>query len=199
MKKILQGHTVDGLLAARKPLPLSSILPHFIIAAVLLLLALTVHVPGQQIAMSFAPGNGPSTPVSMGESVRVSMEQRVFDLVNEERVSHGLKPLVWVERIAAVARYHSDNMATQNFFAHEDLSGRRAGKRADQLGADWNRISENIAWLSGSDPAGRVVSAWMRSPGHRKNILDPAPRESGIGLAVSSEGKYFFTQVFIRR
>jgi uncharacterized protein YkwD len=158
-----------------------------------------MHVPGQQMALNLAPANARLTSGSLGESARVSMEQRVFDLVNEERVSHGLKPLVWVDLIAEVARLHSDNMASQNFFAHEDLEGRRAGKRADQLGADWNRISENIAWLSGSDPAGRVVSAWMRSPGHRKNILDPAPRESGIGLAVSSEGKYFFTQVFIRR
>jgi hypothetical protein len=179
MKKNLKSHTVYGFLPRFNPLQLSGILPHIFIVAVLVLLACTIHVPGQQRSLNFVPRNDRPTSGSMGEAMRVSMEQRVFDLVNSERVRHGLKPLVWVDRIAAVARYHSDNMATQNFFAHEDPSGRKAGKRADKLGADWNQISENIAWLSGSDPAGRVVQAWMKSPGHRRNILDSSPKESG--------------------
>lgn len=179
--------------------------PHFLIFTVLLLLALTIHVPGQQVARNFAPNSDrPVTTASVSivsASVSIaSMERRVFDLVNQERVQHGLRPVVWVDKIAAVARYYSNDMATNDFFSHTDRQGRRAGKRADELGVnDWKQISENIAWLTGSDPAGRVVTCWMNSPGHRRNILDPGSKESGIGLAIAADGKYYFTQVFMIR
>ncbi|MEO7659119.1 MAG: CAP domain-containing protein, partial [Pyrinomonadaceae bacterium] len=73
--------------------------------------------------------------------------------------------------------------------------------RADQFGLnDWRRIGENIAWVMGhADPAVRVVECWMRSPGHRNNILDSNFREAGLGLAVANDGKYYFTQVFVKR
>jgi uncharacterized protein YkwD len=91
-------------------------------------------------------------------------------------------------------------MATNNFFSHTDPQGRRSGKRADQLGvSDWKQIGENIAWLSGKDPAERVVRCWMQSSGHRENILTSSYRESGIGLSIAADGKYYFTQVFVRR
>jgi uncharacterized protein YkwD len=99
--------------------------------------------------------------------------------------------------VAAVARYHSNNMVTYNFFSHIDPQGRRSDKRADQLGVRWKDISENIAWVSGSDPATKVVRSWMQSAGHRENLLDPKLKESGIGLAIAPDGKYYFTQVFM--
>lgn len=177
---------------------LPRILPHLYILAVLALLICTAHIAsGQQIARNFAPDSDRAA----AESVSVaSIERRVFDLVNAERVQHGLRPVVWVDRVAAVARFHSNNMVTGNFFSHIDPQGRRSGKRADQLGVrDWKQISENIAWVSGQDPAASVVRCWMQSPGHRENILDPASKESGIGLSIAPDGKYYFTQVFMVR
>src|SRR6185295_10563733 len=90
-------------------------LPHFYIVAVLVLLALTAHIAsGQQIARNFAP-NG-ARPAPTESASLASMERRVFDLVNAERLQRGLRPVVWVDRVAAVARYHSNNMVTNNFF-----------------------------------------------------------------------------------
>lgn len=130
-----------------------------------------------------------------------SIERRVFDLVNDERIKIGSQPLIWIEPAASAARYHSATMAEGRFLGHSDLTGRKVDDRADQFGfSDWRRIGENVAWVMGhSDPAARVVECWMRSPGHRKNLLDSNYRESGLGLSVSSDGKYYFTQVFVRR
>jgi uncharacterized protein YkwD len=48
-----------------------------------------------------------------------------------------------------------------------------------------------------SDPIQHVVEGWMNSPGHRKNILEPRWKESGIGIFINSNGTYYFTQVFV--
>jgi uncharacterized protein YkwD len=202
MKNKTQPHPISVVLPRIKGLPLSRFLPHLMVLAVLMLLACTIHVPGQQIARNrVVNDNRPSPNGLASSSSPISMERRVFDRVNEVRAEHGLRALVWVDQMAAVARNHSNNMATNNFFGHQDPQGRRTDKRLDQAGLDhWRQVSENIAWISGnSDPVARVVQAWMQSAGHRSNILDPVSRESGIGLAITPEGKYYFTQVFMRR
>jgi uncharacterized protein YkwD len=200
MKNNFLAYKPLGFLPRLKGPSLSGILQHLYIIAVLLLLALTAHIASaQQVARNYVPNierGGRSGEVSSLSS----LERRVFDLVNNERVQAGLPALMWLDRVATVARYHSTNMATNNFFSHVDPQGRRSGKRADQLGvSDWKQIGENIAWLSGNDPAARVVRCWMQSPGHRQNILEGSYRESGIGLSIAADGKYYFTQVFIRR
>lgn len=200
MKNNLLAQRPFGFLTRFRGLSLSDILPHLYILAVLLLLVLTAHMASAQSrASNFGTGfeqGGRSREVSSLSS----LERHVFDLVNQERVRAGKPALVWLDRVATVARYHSTNMAANSFFSHLDPQGRRSGKRADQLGAsDWKSIGENIAWLSGSDPAARVVRSWMQSPGHRDNILNDGYRESGIGLSIADDGKYYFTQVFVRR
>jgi uncharacterized protein YkwD len=130
-----------------------------------------------------------------------SLERRVFDLVNNERVGNGRGMLVWSDQVAAIARFHSNDMAENSYFSHEDRQGNRLIKRADHLGlSNWRDIGENISWLTGfEDPVRRAVEGWMNSAGHRENILNPSYRESGIGVAVSTDGKYYFTQIFVRR
>ena len=112
-----------------------------------------------------------------------SLEPRVFELTNIERIQNGRSPLNWTEQAAAVARYHSTKMETFDVLGDE--------------GRDWCQIGENIAWISGREnPAKGVVECWMRSPGHRLSILNPNFREWGIGLALATDGKFYFTQEF---
>lgn len=128
-----------------------------------------------------------------------ALESRAFALANDERSRSGLAPLVWNEKAAEVARSHSMDMAEFDYLSHTDHKGRRVVERARDFGLfEWRALGENIAWLSGyEDPAGRVVDRWMASSGHRRNILQSSYRESGVGLAVSPGGKYYFTQVFV--
>jgi hypothetical protein len=41
------------------------------------------------------------------------------------------------------------------------------------------------------------VEGWLKSPGHRRNLLDHQATQSGVGVALRSEGTYFFTQIFL--
>lgn len=200
MKNTFLAHKPLGFLPRLRSLSLSEALPHLYVLAVLLLLALTAHIASaQSISSNFGPDYEPGVR-SREVFSPASLERRVFDLVNQERTRAGRPALTWLDRVATVARNHSSNMATNNFFSHLDPQGRRSDKRAEQLGvSDWKQIGENIAWLSGPDPAARVVKSWMQSPGHRDNIMNGTFTESGIGLSIAADGKYYFTQVFVRR
>ncbi len=127
------------------------------------------------------------------------LEHHVFDLVNDERVRNGRSTLAWNDRAASAARLQSANMAESNFLGHRDLQGRRPSGRAGSYGIrHWRQLGENVAWLSGAGDRGkRVTESWMRSTGHRHNILDAKYDQSGIGLAIAADGKYYFTQVFV--
>jgi len=127
------------------------------------------------------------------------LERTTFDLLNAKRKERGLPALAWSEAVAAVAREHSVDMATMNYFSHKDINGRYVSDRADSFGLKkWRAIGENIAFNKGfADPITRTVELWMNSSSHRQNLLDDHWKESAVGIAVASDGSYFFTQVFL--
>ncbi len=134
------------------------------------------------------------------------IEKAILSYTNEERKNHGMVALNWDERLAIVAREHSQDMAGNNFFSHDNLRGEDPTARAKrhgypirkELGGGW--YSEGIAENIGKMPTGNVVgighvardadeiaraqvTSWMQSPGHRRNILDPDCRRLGVGVA----------------
>mgnify|MGYP002651294306 CR=1 FL=1 len=145
-------------------------------------------------------GYGTAAAPSLSTLQIAEIEQKAFELLNLERVKAGRKPLQWSEKGIGVARGHSANMARYNFFSHRDLNGETVEARASSVGiCDWNAIGENIAFLKGyASPEQTAVQSWMRSTGHRSNLLDESWVETAVGVAVSEDGKYYFTQVFLR-
>jgi len=133
--------------------------------------------------------DGTETPVPPYQPPS-SFDVDVFDLVNVERANHGLNPLQWDSRLANVARDHSVDMAHRNFFNHFCPSGRGPVERLADAGISWWFIAENIA--RGQRTPESVVAAWMNSPPHRRNILDPALTHLGVGFY-----EYHWTQKFI--
>lgn len=136
-----------------------------------------------------------------GSTNLTALEQKVFELINKTREENGLKKLLWSEDVARVARMHSTNMANFNFFSHSGIDGKRVDGRADSIGlSNWQLIGENIAYNSGfENPVDRAIYGWMNSAGHRQNILRENWKETGIGIAVSAQGRYYITQVFLKR
>ncbi len=130
-----------------------------------------------------------------------SLERQVFELINKQRAQMGLAALQWSDEVAKMARAHSENMANFNFFSHTDLQGLMVNERADECGIrKWRAIGENIAYNRGyENPAESAVENWMKSPGHRENLLNDRWKESGIGVAVTQDGTYYFTEVFLLR
>ena len=139
-----------------------------------------------------------SSPVVVNAS---SLSRAVFKLVNEKRVAAGEKALVWSDDLARVAFTHSQNMAEYKFFSHRGLDNKMVSDRADDAHiGHWRAIGENIAYERGfGDPVEKAVQLWLDSPSHRDNMMDAYWHESAIGVAITSDGSYYFTQVFLRK
>jgi len=139
--------------------------------------------------------NRPSKPSA------AAIEQQIFALINAERAKNGLSELEWNESVAAVARLHSEDMAHAKFFSHRGSDGSLVDERADRLGlGTWRSIGENIAYMRGyDDPAELAVQKWLESAAHRKNLLGPNWKESAVGVAMTEDGTYYMTEVFLFR
>ncbi|MBX3444662.1 MAG: hypothetical protein KF774_19845 [Planctomyces sp.] len=122
-------------------------------------------------------------------------EQQVLDQVNAQRARYGMRPLVVSPTLQKVARSHSANMARWNQMSHS--LGGSVGQRVWAAGYGSSYAGENIA--QGQHSPGQVMSVWLNSSGHRNNILSYSYTEIGIGMARSSWGTPYWTQVFGRR
>ena len=131
--------------------------------------------------------------VTAGLSVDESAEQRMFELINQERVVAGLEPLEWDPELVEVARAHSREMFEEGYFAHESPTTGSPFDRLDAAGITYVTAGENLALAPTVEVAHEGL---MDSPGHRANILKPAYGRIGIG-AISSPGRgTMFTQLF---
>ncbi|MEX2572306.1 MAG: CAP domain-containing protein [Gemmatimonadota bacterium] len=123
------------------------------------------------------------------------MERSVHDLINAHRTSAGLPPLESEGVLGSLAREHSERMADgERLFSHTGFDARvRAARAALPVSA----MSENVATnnYSAAEAADRVVSGWIGSPGHRKN-LEGDFELAGVGIARNPQGDYFVTQIY---
>ena len=127
-----------------------------------------------------------------------ALEQAVAEGVNRIRKEHGLEELRQMDDLAGAARAHSRNMVARDFFSHSDPLGSLPAGRVRAAGIDFRGVAENLTMNNNPDtPAEQAVRDWMGSPGHRKNILDDDFEITGVGVAVSDDGHYYFTQLFL--
>ena len=92
-------------------------------------------------------------------------------------------PLVWNEQLEVSAIGHAADMAMQNYFSHTSLDGRTMQDRIRMAGYAYKgfrsyQIGENIAF--GPETIAEVMQGWFHSPGHCKNLMNPAFKEIGI-------------------
>jgi uncharacterized protein YkwD len=113
----------------------------------------------------------------------------VLCLINRERAARGEAALRWNSRLEQAAQSHTESMAFGNYFEHVGPGGDTPGDRMRASGYIYSsrlgyEIAENIAWgaLSLGTPRAIVV-AWMASPGHRENILNPSFRDTAVGVS----------------
>jgi len=134
-------------------------------------------------------------PVAISLGSQSSYEKEVLELVNVERSNKGLKPLQWDAQLAEVARAKSKDMRDKNYFAHQSPTYGSLGEMLKFFNVDYSSAAENIA--AGQKTPDAVVTGWMNSEGHRKNILDPKLTHLGVGYA-DGGGDYFiyWTQTF---
>ncbi|HSQ94365.1 MAG TPA: CAP domain-containing protein [Methanoregula sp.] len=163
-------------------------------------------------------GSGPEIPPFSA----TLLEARVHEQVNRVRQENGLAALGTDAALVSLARAHSADMAKNMYFGHVDLNGLDATARGAAAGYACHRngdpvytyaVAENlfaayryrsVLFLDGRliEPervdeqalAEEAVDAWMNSPDHRANLLDPGVNREGIGVAVLNDTLVFVTE-----
>jgi len=119
------------------------------------------------------------------------VEHTTLCLINVQRRAHGLAPLRSNGLLRLAALRHSRDMVAKGYFEHTSRNGSTFVARIRRTGyfshVRFWKAGENIAWGVGSQaPPGAIVRAWMNSPPHRRNILEPGFRGIGVGITVGS-------------
>ncbi len=113
----------------------------------------------------------------------------VFDLTNEEREKDGQKPLKENSKLDAAAEKKASDILAKQYFDHVNPDGKGPDYFVSSAGYDYIIIGENLALGNFADDQA-LIDAWMASPGHRENILQPKFREIGIAVIKGTyEGK----------
>ncbi len=133
------------------------------------------------VLLTYAAGSSPAGAAAGTSSAEVLRR------INAARADHGAPPLRVDRRLARAAAAHSRDMVAHRYFAHRSRTGERPSRRIARTGWMHGRrcwhVGENLAWgtLRKARPAA-IAAAWMRSPSHRRIMLDGRYRVVGIGV-----------------
>lgn len=132
--------------------------------------------PQGQLAVPTVCANADTSAVGAPPQV---MRIAVMCLINQQRAWRGLPMLSESNQLDASAQLWTNSMVVNNVFTH----GTDFWNRISHVGYDWSNVGENIA--TGFATPRDVVTAWMASPDHCRNILDPNYANVGTGVNVN--------------
>lgn len=101
---------------------------------------------------------------------------RLGALVNDYRSVQGIAPLEADERLGALAREHSVEMANAGTMSHDGFKARFAR-------SGYAMCVENVGWNYATPEA--QFAGWKASPGHDRNLRDTRVEHMGIGIAAN--------------
>lgn len=165
---------------------------------------LLAHKRGTQVANFVEMARPCVDALPEGYTADLDMEAEFLTLINAARREHGLTELVQRPRLLRAARFHSLDMAVNNYFSHEGPRGRLHAERIAALDrrAVLSFSAENIAMIEivrGPYDLEQTVpqlhQGLMDSPGHRDNILSERATHIALGVIRSDQGVWV-TQVF---
>ncbi|MFL1013556.1 CAP domain-containing protein [Flavisericum labens] len=122
-----------------------------------------------------------------------SIELEALNLINDHRLSKGLNPLEDMSIVKSVAFSHTDYMVDSGEVSHHNFFTRSNYLKAN---AGAIKVAENVAY--GYTSAESVVRAWLKSESH-KNNLEGDFTNFDISAEKNEEGKWFYTNIFIKK
>ena len=133
-----------------------------------------------------------------GAAPQAQMEAQALAALNRIRADHHLQALKPLPALREAAREHSRHMLSAGQLSHQGAGGAQLPARLAETGLQYRMLGENVAMNHNQpDPVKAAVSGWMKSEGHRANILNGQFTHTGIGI-VGDAGTYSFTQIFLR-
>jgi uncharacterized protein YkwD len=121
-------------------------------------------------------------------------ETMLADL-NAQRAAVSAPPLRMCATLQNAAQGHSDDQAATNTMSHTGSNGSTLVNRVEGAGyLNWTYLGENVAM--GYTTIDSVMNAWMNSPGHKANILNPSFTDVGLAESFATNGTPYWTQDF---
>ena len=103
----------------------------------------------------------------------------IFDDSNQARLRNGRRPLSWSSQLGSDSLQWSQHLARTGTFEHTTKN-----------------VRENLYTCSGCTTPTGAVETWLKSPGHRRNLLNTRATSMGIGIAQNTKGEWIVTQRF---
>lgn len=126
--------------------------------------------------------------------LKEDLAEDILRHTNQFRKSRGLSPLEMKNDLNAIARKHSEDMASgRRRFGHSGLNEREL--KVKKFIKPYHCMAENVAY--GASNGKEAVSIWKNSRGHRENMLGNY-KYIGIGTARNRRGVIYYTQIFVR-
>ena len=116
----------------------------------------------------------------------------VFRLANIERKNAGLSDFSADAALTKAAVTRAKELI--KLFSHERPDGRSCFTAYAECKVSYRAAAENIA--AGQKTPESVIESWMNSPGHKANILNSKYGHLGVGVAVDSDGKIYWSMNF---
>ncbi len=118
--------------------------------------------------------------------VLVAQQERVIELTNEIRLREGVALLEYAEPLAESSWNKAVDMTELGYFEHINPEGKRLRDFLKEVGYQYSVAGENLAVGFSSPEA--MVEAWVESPTHFANLIDPDFKDIGIGSSVGMYG-----------
>lgn len=123
-----------------------------------------------------------------------SLENEILVLLNEFRISQGMKSLKRAEIVSSISNNHTLYMINSDKISHDNFLDRHS-TLVSKVNA--TQVGENVAF--GYNSARGVVSGWLASDSHRTIIETTSFTHFGIAVSADSAGRNYFTNIFIER
>ncbi len=143
----------------------------------------------------------PRPPARRHDAATVdALSRAILEQVNAARARAGARALLEDPALQRAAQRYAQELARRGELDHDSpVPGRRTFRdRLAAEGAQPHMAGENLALLTetarGLPP--HVVKLWLRSPGHRYNLLDPRFTRTGIGVWLAPESVWYVTEEY---
>ncbi|MCC8426244.1 CAP domain-containing protein [Mucilaginibacter sp. UR6-11] len=128
-------------------------------------------------------GQSPGSNKFKKEFLRVINRTRANGCICGTNYMPPAPPLMWNDKLEKAAKGHAQDMASRRYFSHVSKDGRDAMARAENAGYDHFgfksfTVGENIA--QGQPTIAEVMTGWINSEGHCRNLMNPDFKEVGI-------------------
>ncbi|MEL6840676.1 MAG: CAP domain-containing protein [Pseudomonadota bacterium] len=118
-----------------------------------------------------------------------NVDQSFQGMLNGVRAANGAAPLSYDARLGRAAQAHANDMLAMGRMTHRGSDGSNVGQRVSREGYDWITVGENVARGQRNEEA--VLNAWVNSPDHQANNVNPNFEDFALAKAGSGSSQYW--------